>query len=211
MLCGKLGKTEHALVGIGHRWEHDAPKPSRDLPTVELRKEIEHAPKLGARKAALVFPIFKFYVKKDVIGHVKQLPDLGGKRKASARIKRAVNSLLPQKMKKLTCEFRLHERLSARERNAPLRAEIPFESAKPLGESACLDFFPCMGIPGIGIMAERASKRTAREEDDGANTRAVNRSEALDRVNSADHTVVWKVRLMTSLCCSRESLQKCTA
>ena len=72
-------------------------------------------------------------------------------------------------------------------------------------------------FPRIRVVTAAATQVAALQKDYESDTRTVERAKTLERVYAPDvcfcirHTVSWKVRLITSFCCSRESLLKLTA
>ena len=91
--------------------------------------------------------------------------------------------------------------------NKGIKTQKPLCKLFGIGE---LLFLP---LPRIGVMAIDAAQRAPRQKDDRAHTRSVDRAEGLQAVYVTLHCYIasWKVRLITSFCCSSESLWKLTA
>ena len=95
-------------------------------------------------------------------------------------------------------EFRLHQRFSARQRDAAGADEVPagFDFTDHFGGG---DFHAAPQFPGVGIVAVAASQRTALQEYDETHSRAVQRTEALKRMHPAGHAFHRTLRT----CCGR--------
>ena len=61
-------------------------------------------------------------------------------------------------------------------------------------------------VPGLWVVAVDAAQGAALEKDHIPQPGAVYRAQGLEGADPALHRDTWKVREMTSRCCSRESL-----
>ena len=112
-----------------------------------------------------------------------------------------MDTVLVAELEDFSCEIRLQKRLSARNGDSALFAEI-FTVTQNLGYDLLCGIFRAVGErPGIGIMAAFAAQMTALEKYDKADSRTVYRAEALKRMDATHNAYMdsWKVRLITSL------------
>ena len=65
--------------------------------------------------------------------------------------------------------------------------------------------------PGVRVVTATAPQMTPLQKRHKPHAGSIYSTQGLDGVNPAHHKAWWKVRLMTSRCCSRDSLQKLTA
>ena len=121
-------------------------------------------------------------------------------------VERRVDALCLQDGKQLLDERGLEKRFAARDGDAARLLPVGAVAQQAARELRGLNFLAARRIPGVGVVAVRAAQRTALQEGDGAEARPVHSAEGLDRVDASRHTLTWKVRAMTSRCCSRESL-----
>ena len=153
--------------------------------------------------------------------HVRQIngmPGLG-QGNGAAGVNGGVEALLPAKRQQILTECRLHQRLSAGkghaspQQKAALTADLLHYLGRRHAQSLLL-------LPGIWIVTVQAPEGTAGQKYHKADAGAVHCAEAFQGMQIAgghgdssfrDYIRVWKVRWITSSCCSRVSLMKLTA
>ena len=110
-------------------------------------------------------------------------------------------------------ERRLHQRFAAGDGDAASQAQKAGQRFD-LGHGLVDRDRPAvMQLPGVRVMTVQAAELAAGQEEDQPDARPVSRRATLYRMQVATvaHIAPWKVRLITSSCCSRVSLMKFTA
>ena len=110
------------------------------------------------------------------------------------------------------CDGAVKERFSAAECHASAALEISFITQYLFYKVARFRERAARKRLRVGVVAIGALKGATLKEHGIANARSVQGRKTLFRMNgSLHHKLEWKVRLMTSCCCSRLSLLKLTA
>ena len=196
------------VVDPGHD-DRAQPKPLFALQAVI--EKFERALDPSADKFFIALFIGHLYVENDQLARVHSRPNTLRNLDGARGVERAAYAESGEFSLAFENKFGINERLPAAESDSAAALEISLVTPDLGDEFVRLDGRPARKRARVGIVTIYAVERAALEEHGIAYARPVQGRKALFRMQRRFHRLEWKVRLMTSCCCSRLSLLKLTA
>lgn len=181
---GDADEFEHAGLVVVQAGDGDLPQRHGFAQLVEPRKELQGRGKATAHMGAVLFFSHVLEIEEHAVGHGKQGFDLGVQHTARS-VEAGVQASLVAQAEQLGGKGGLHQRFTARKRDAAFLAKVFAEAQGLLEHVFRRPFFAACRVPGVGVVATATAQGATLGKGYEAHARAVQSAEALERMEAA--------------------------